>query len=1071
MDSDSYKYWAFISYSHRDDQVKWPWQRRWGAWLHRALESFRIPANLVGSESPLGTIPKRLVPVFRDRDELPSSANLQDSVREALEQSRTLIVICSPDSARSQWVNEEVLTFKRLNRSNRILALIIRGEPNAEDKPGVPNAEECFCPALQYEWIDGELSTRRAEPVAADARAVGDGPRDAFLKLIAGVLGVSFDTLKRRELQRRNRRLMLASAAALLLTLIVGSLAVAALIGWGRADQLATKNKALATQEKNLRLDTQLRLAEAERDKGLHLCAQGDVDQGCLWLARSLATAPESATELQWSIRINLAAWQRELFTLLPGNDAAWPERDGGELYKNKRIVSPDGQFVVTQPDRKTTELILANRKTGQPIGKPLLHPGRVAYAAFSPDSRILAAGYSQTQGNEIPAQVQLWDTATGKAIGAPVVHPDDRFGQIAHIFFRAGGTRLFTASSDMLYVWDQDGKAIAGPLKYNDARDLLAVSDDGRLVVYDVETRQLVRRRGSFVSPEPDFRLWDVDANRAIGPTLGEIQVAAFSADSRQLATGYGKDLVFQKSTPHIQLWDTATGEKVGPPRMHSDDRQSGGVTNLVFRADGERLFSASRETMYVWDRQGRTIAGPLRRWGDELRASQDGRLLLARSQSGDVRLWDVDSQQTIGQPLGNTVGLGLSADERVVFAGNHCWSIPHRGLLGAPQIHAKEFSGILWLTFSQDSRHVLTADFYNSTARLWDARTGAAIGKPLKNNLGVQSHVVSPDGRWFVTGATSFGEFPKDLELVFWDPIAGKGQHRSLPTFPHGVQSLALSLDGKWLAAVGDMQDGSAGQIFIYDIDKDKVAAGPWLHPKEIPEYKVELFFSPDGRVLLSHNQFQEESILWNRQTGERIGEPLRHEGGATKFTFSPDSRTLVTLGKKIRFWDVATGKPRSLPLDQSEGVQDAAFSPDGKWLATVHEDRAARVWDSATGKRVGLPIVHVQDPFQIRFALDGKLLVTGTLEGAYLWDRETGTQVGPALRPSASLAVSPDGHTIATVAGQEFRLWDVPQPATDDAGRIMRQIEAATGLSLDDQGLVQPLTAEEWQSRRKP
>ena len=128
---DNFKYWAFISYSHRDDQVKWPWQRRWGSWLHRSLESFRIPANLVGKESPLGKIPPRLVPVFRDRDELPSSANLQDSVREALEQSRTLIVICSPDSARSQWVNEEVLTFKRLNRSNRILALIIRGEPNA----------------------------------------------------------------------------------------------------------------------------------------------------------------------------------------------------------------------------------------------------------------------------------------------------------------------------------------------------------------------------------------------------------------------------------------------------------------------------------------------------------------------------------------------------------------------------------------------------------------------------------------------------------------------------------------------------------------------------------------------------------------------------------------------------------------------------------------------------------------------------------------------------------------------------------------------------------------------------
>src|SRR5262245_23004992 len=62
------EYVAFISYSHADS--------KWAAWLHRAIESYHVPRQFVGQSSPLGKIPRRLAPVFRDRDELPSSSNL-----------------------------------------------------------------------------------------------------------------------------------------------------------------------------------------------------------------------------------------------------------------------------------------------------------------------------------------------------------------------------------------------------------------------------------------------------------------------------------------------------------------------------------------------------------------------------------------------------------------------------------------------------------------------------------------------------------------------------------------------------------------------------------------------------------------------------------------------------------------------------------------------------------------------------------------------------------------------------------------------------------------------------------
>src|SRR3954454_17586693 len=121
----SFRYRAFLSYSHRDET--------WARWLLRAIETYRVPSRLVGTTTAAGFIPRRLAPVFRDRDELPSATDLGRKVDEALAESANLIVICSPDAASSRWVNEEVRAFKRLGRAGRIFCLIVDGEPDASD--------------------------------------------------------------------------------------------------------------------------------------------------------------------------------------------------------------------------------------------------------------------------------------------------------------------------------------------------------------------------------------------------------------------------------------------------------------------------------------------------------------------------------------------------------------------------------------------------------------------------------------------------------------------------------------------------------------------------------------------------------------------------------------------------------------------------------------------------------------------------------------------------------------------------------------------------------------------------
>ncbi|MFC5437809.1 TIR domain-containing protein [Rhodanobacter umsongensis] len=217
-----FRYRAFISYSHRD--------KAWATWLHKSLEAYVVPRRLVGQTTAAGITPARLAPVFRDRDELASATDLGRKVNEALALSACLLVICSPRSATSHWVDQEVLAFKRLGRSERIFCLIVDGEPGASDLPG-REAEECFAPALRHPLAeDGALADARTEPIAADVRPGKDGKTDAKLKLIAGMLDVGFDALKRRELQRRIRRMAALATVALAVMTLTTVLAIAAVI-------------------------------------------------------------------------------------------------------------------------------------------------------------------------------------------------------------------------------------------------------------------------------------------------------------------------------------------------------------------------------------------------------------------------------------------------------------------------------------------------------------------------------------------------------------------------------------------------------------------------------------------------------------------------------------------------------------------------------------------------------------------------------------------------------------------------------------------------------------------------
>jgi tetratricopeptide (TPR) repeat protein len=290
------RYRAFLSYSHQDAGA--------AAWLHRALEAYRVPRQLVGEVTRMGPVPRRLTPIFRDREELASATDLGAVLNEALAASQCQIVVCSPHAARSKWVNEEILAFRRLGRSDRIFCLIVDGEPNASDDPTRAD-EECFPPALRFQsGEDGQADEVRVEPIAADARAGKDGRNDAKLKLIAGLLDVGFDALKQREQQRRGRQLIAVAAASAAGMALTTGLAGVALVERASAQKQAARAEAeAATARQTTKFLVNLfQVSDPSEAHGNTVTAREILDRGAKRIGPELSTQPATQAALMDSV-------------------------------------------------------------------------------------------------------------------------------------------------------------------------------------------------------------------------------------------------------------------------------------------------------------------------------------------------------------------------------------------------------------------------------------------------------------------------------------------------------------------------------------------------------------------------------------------------------------------------------------------------------------------------------------------------------------------------------------------------------------------------------------------------
>jgi hypothetical protein len=185
----NFHYFAFISYKREDE--------KWARWLHRKLEGYRLPIS-VGKDRP--ELPKGIKPIFRDTTDIKPGV-LADVLTQNLEQSKYLIVICSPRSAHSQWVGKEISEFIAQGKQNNIILLIVDGIPYSSDP-----SKECYHPVIKE---------KLPEMLGVNVHEVGEGSafikkQRAFIQIVSNLLDVTFDSLWQRQKRRIILHLVLA---------------------------------------------------------------------------------------------------------------------------------------------------------------------------------------------------------------------------------------------------------------------------------------------------------------------------------------------------------------------------------------------------------------------------------------------------------------------------------------------------------------------------------------------------------------------------------------------------------------------------------------------------------------------------------------------------------------------------------------------------------------------------------------------------------------------------------------------------------------------------------------------
>lgn len=654
------EYYAFISYKSEDVE--------WATWLQHELEHYHLPASFNGCTD----FPQELRPVFRDIDEL-SAGNLPDQIKQALANSQNLIVICSPQSAKSPWVNQEVETFIALGRTERIFPFIVEGN----------SPSEFFPPALRNlpkneERLGGDISKK--------------GRDAAFVKVVAGMLGVGFDSLwNRYEKEKAEEERKQREQRDNLLRLQSRFVAEKAKELINERDIDIAKRLLLEVLPKDLKFPNRPYTLEAERSFRLAceyksaqyiLFIEGVVFASISPDGKQIISTSGNNTYQIWNLITGHKLLQLEfandkfttikydengISSVLTYGDESLQIRDEQtertfcELIKsdyppNSVYFTSDGKYIISSSNNNY--LIIWDAETGKELLKVEKTGGRQTLSNLISETSNDGKYYVSVSNNT----VRLWEN---KNDNNPLNIENANCKSV--IVFSPDGKRVVAASNENVLVWDvETGEILLRLVGHKHSVNSVAFSPDGKCIASSALYDAVI--------------VWDAFTGSEllrIKYNAYKVNSVAFSPDGKKIVSATGEedaDDIFKISYDYsVFIWDAKTGEQLKELRGHSYITHS-----AVFSPNGKSVVSASSDkTVRIWNVEADGGFIVLKGHNDEVRTiaiSQDGTRIISGSDDGSIRVWNSDTGiELLGISTPRVKSVSFSPDGKwIVSAGN---------------------------------------------------------------------------------------------------------------------------------------------------------------------------------------------------------------------------------------------------------------------------------------------------------------------------------------------------------------------------------------------------------------
>jgi WD40 repeat protein len=1039
--SNSQKYWAFLSYAHADTAV--------ADWVHEALETYRIPHSLAGRQITEGSVPSRLFPIFRDRSELAASSDLHDSLQEALRNSYGLVVLCSPASKESKWVNEEIRFFQRAAPGRPIVPVLVQGEPG-----------DAFPAALIQAKTRDEAAEERY-PLAVDLRSGPEARNGTQLRLVSAVLGLSFDEVVGRDRQRRNGR-MLEVAHELLERGDDAELAASLALDVIRS--------AIDWREQEIQLRAEASLYEAfSKLRHIRTLVQGAA-------ISSLTISPKGDQLVSSDDSGNVRMWSVHRGEMLEEFSAQKSAASYVTFNSNgTRIVVAwaDGTVRVFDAERSF-------RQTSQ-----FAASGRAIYCEFATDGTAIVAV-----------------TASG-AIHYWPIDGMQRPRQVSHLTnikcakVNRDGSLLATSSHDTVRIWRTSDLSLAAELV--DASNLLDLTfndDSSRLAAGSLYCMAYVWDLPDFSEPGGLSSLWRWLSARCpqIPPTplqghLAPVVSCAFGTDGTELIT------VSRDNTARI--WDLY--RKLEAPK--------------VLQGEGDALLLKPAEVQGWCAKVGNAVGNATLDEEEKRRAAEyidEGRMgkdfantSLGHRVAFVKAFLELTSMEAWYEANGAICTGALSTNGEIVAKPSKDCSVSlfeyragrKRTVLRGHQTRIRS------LAFSKDNALIATGD-ENGEIRLWNSGDRRDLNDHMFETSSILKYVLNHDKSQALALLENGG-------FSIWD--LGIGHRRAHLKERERVSICgAFSVDGK-LIAIGD-EEGTlrilsavSGEV-IFRKDEINIVQESFAEIERIKEARSLQKFDPDSwegvnrtmRWLDQHTRaemgehfspgFREVAMLWgdpavaaygskhlycywyDNSTPDRWLQVVAKEDHATAFCLCPRRWLLIIAlkGGRVELWDIRS-MARIDFVETAEDVTTLAIHPSADFICIGCAMGTSFVWDPAEDRLTSLK-GHERKVTHVSLSEQENRVVTSSSDGtARVWSADSGATLA-VLRGHKAGSVSavncssfsPDGRTLATCGADEtLRMWNAE---TGEQLVTLPSSGACHQCSMVDNGTVLGATVRE-------